>query len=428
MKRLISLAVALIIAAALFSFSFVAVAQEPAATLSPAGTVKKEPARPALNQPGPFKWIEVIDGGNLALIAERCGHRQTEWPNLYGINKDILPKPYLKGGVWYCLVQPKQRLRLPAGWSYGTLDPEHVVPAPAPKEVRSPEETTPPMLKKETPKVTAATSDDGRSPWVMSGWLSGLLLILALVLAILWLAGVFRRLPLIVLSRRRDPSRYPAMVPGGLSDNLDTAVRQLGVAYPGRRYERIEQCRLVRDDGVHRIHVRRMAFGDGISREAYLHPGDEVYRGTLLRGGCDYFLRSCGNLGPEFTLPAGWQVVVLTAVDIPQPTAPVPPIYPAPPISPVPPISPAPPAPPVPPAPVFPAELEPAPKSTVEPSVVTAPAEEPPATETEEIKSPRKVKVTVSGLSIEVVGNGEVPLTEVEMDDGTTVTIRQEEK
>lgn len=465
MKRLISLAVSLLMAA-LFFFT-AALAQEPVIAPSPVG--KKEPARPILDQPGPFKWIEVIEGGNLALIAERCGHRQTEWPDLYNINQDILPKPYLMngiGGTWYCLVLPKQRLRLPVGWSYNTLNPEYVVPfPPAPEEARSPEETMPPTPSEaEEPfSLMGRVPNIDRSPWFLDPFVWALIFLVLAVVAILTVIE-YRR-----LIRRRDPSRYPAMITGGLSSNLNVAAIQLHTIY-GRRYNKIERGRLVRHRGCSRILIKRMAFGDGISRPAYLNQGDEVYRGALPDGGFNYFLRSCGNLGPEFEIPPGWSFLLLQlgnidrtvyespmtataaivpdSVSHPEPTpepapelASVPVPEPAqelkpeaiPPIPPAPPVPPIPPAPPVPPAPVFPAEPapapdpepesesepEPAPKPTTEaePSVAVA--------EIEKIKSRRKVKVTMGDLLIDIIGNGEVPDTKVETDDGYTFVIQQ---
>lgn len=316
MKKLVSLVVSFLFIAALLSFSFVAVAQEPAATPSPAGTVKKEPAAPVPDQPGIlYKQILVIKGGNLALIAEKCGHRQTDWPILYAVNPQ-LPKVENLRDMQRVWIHPDQLLNLPRGWNYGNMSLEYVIPAPAPEEAHAPEETTTPMPPEE---LRIGATDSNWLLWLLDTAVWALILIILAAIAVI---AVLVAITVSLLIRRRDPSRYPAMIPGGLSADLETAVCQLGVAYPGRRYTRIERCRLVRDNGVSRILVRGMVFGDGISRDAYLNPGDEIYRGTLPGGGCDYFLRSCGNLGPEFALPFGWRVAILQSQDVARPSAP----------------------------------------------------------------------------------------------------------
>ena len=416
MKKLVSLAMSLLVAALLCFFT-AARAQEPAASLP--------------DQSDASKRVMVLKGGNLAMIAQACGHRQTDWTALLAANPN-LPKPTKAGLMWGVLVFPEQILNLPRGWSYGTLDPEYVVPVSNPKEVRETEvrETIAQKIDRgllEDQKTSAfkVGHPEKELIWGMPQWLFGVLAAVLLVIIVIWI--------MILRIWLGDPNRYPAMIPGGLSADLATAARQIEATYSGRQIRNLERARLVRDSGVPRILVG-MTFADGRERQVYLNQGDEVYREVLPGGGYEeYYRQSCGNLASRFVLPVGWRVIRLsetwqasqpvatsagagastssaTATQTPQAatttttaatTAAA--------------------------ETTTTAEVEPAEAATATPvdekvSADEKTAEEPPAAEN--TPTPKKVKVAIDGVTIEVTGNGKIPGTKVELEDGTTVLLQ----
>lgn len=441
MKRLVSLAMALFIAAML-SFSLVAVAQEPAVAPSPVGTTKKEPAAPVPDQPGVvYKRVRVLKGGNFAAIAKAVGHERVEhtgadgkrhwrpgWELLADVNPQI-PRPKLYGDTWKVWLQPRQILNLPVGWSYGTIDPEYVVPfPPAPQEARGPEGTTPPMPP-ENPARLSATDSNRSLWWAPPEWLLVLLAMFAIMAALVWMARGFPP-----IYRRRDPSRYPAVIPGGLANDPLVATDQVAAVYSGLTANAesaevgyFEKTDISAQDQV----LVGMTIQGGEERQVYLLPGQPVFR--LLRNGRAIWhsLMRCGN-ALRFTPPIGWRFVVGAAADISRPVSYEPPMTassatattsapPAPP-------TPAPPAPEPTPAPAPAPTPEPEPEPA--PAEPPAPAEEPAIAEAEktaeEIPTSNEVEITIGDLLIKVAtGNGHIPATKIRTGDGTEVTLQQ---
>lgn len=265
--------------------------------------------------------IKKEQGGTLGHVAVGCAHRVTDWRTLKRINPKLPAPVEIQSGVYDVRVFQDDPVEVPDDWDCSKLDPRLgvVEPEPTPKESPSSEGRTLPLVPEE-PRVETAPGT-GESLWAMSDWLLGLLIILVVVLVILWLAGVFRNLPPIILSRWRNPARYPAVVIGGLSEDPRTALGQVEAAYSGLTAQaRCAECGYFEktDDSAPDWVLAKMATGDRTERRVYVRPGQRIFR--LMIGGTViwYSLMECGN-ALRITPPRGWRFVVGQAVNIARP-------------------------------------------------------------------------------------------------------------
>lgn len=124
----------------------------------------------------------------------------------------------------------------------------------------------------------------------------------------------------------RGINRNP-VIPGGLSDDQQTALQQINAAYPNRpRALNLQRGVLAGPIGVSSVTVP-MTFSDGV-RNVTLHSGEVSTKVNRVGDITDYYRHHCGNLfgevmGGGYSLPAGWTFVPTTPVHENIPSTPI---------------------------------------------------------------------------------------------------------
>lgn len=252
--------------------------------------------------------------GTLGHIAVGCGKPVTDWNEIRTYNLNLPSPVQIRPGVWDVRVFEGDSIFVPDDWDCSKLNPTLAVVTSRPLTVEERKELF-------SGKKTAGDEKrDSRSLWFLLSlgeWTVPLLSLLLAIGIVLFLYWVIPTIYWWLI--RRNPARYPSMIPGGLSNDPEMAVRQVETAYPGRigQTARVERGHFVRDSGPKQV-LAGMTFRDGFNREVYIRPGDAMYRFTFVNGKAEYYRQACGNLSARFNPPTGWRFVGETH-DIPQP-------------------------------------------------------------------------------------------------------------
>ena len=124
-----------------------------------------------------------------------------------------------------------------------------------------------------------------------------------------------------IRARTKDPLSYPAMIPGGLSDDPQMAYRQIVKHYPGRHFKKGNGVEVaIGHFKEHPIDFRlQMAFGDGRIREVGVFGGFAFCRVSTSTGVEFYHCLTGGLLLPHHvTTGGGWNFDVKRSWSSPQ--------------------------------------------------------------------------------------------------------------
>ncbi|MFZ4648229.1 MAG: hypothetical protein ACOYMB_01185 [Patescibacteria group bacterium] len=150
-------------------------------------------------------------------------------------------------------------------------------------------------------------STEVKNIWAI-GWL-----ILAILFILVALASMFYMIHHLAKRSNENQINRNPVIPGGLSDNPETAINQLNAAYPGLSPAvTVERGVVVAPPDVSEVRIQ-MTFANG-TRTVLMRSGEITTKVTRQDGSINYYRQHCGNLMGEILdgsheLPEGWRFV-----------------------------------------------------------------------------------------------------------------------